>query len=56
MKLIPTKEALEIISFGLFSIQDTAAGIKASLTDKVEAKAAAGAEKKIEMQKLLDTN
>ena len=55
MKLIPTKEALEIISFGLFSIQDTAAGIKASLTDKVEAKAAAGAEKKIEMQKLLDT-
>ena len=55
MKLIPTKEALEIISFGLFSIQDTAAGIKASLTDKVEAKAAAGAEQKIEMQKLLDT-
>ena len=55
MKLIPTKEALEIISFGLFSIQDTAAGIKASLTDKVEAKAAAGAEQKIQMQKLLDT-
>jgi len=55
MKLIPTKEAFEIFSYGLFSIQDTAAGIKASLTDKVEAKAAAGADQKIEMQKLLDT-
>jgi len=55
MKLIPAKEAFEIFSYGLFSIQDTAAGIKASLTDKVEAKAAAGAEQKIEMQKLLDT-
>ena len=55
MKLIPTKEAFEIFSFGLFSIEETAAGIKSSLTNKVEAKAAAGAEKKIEMQKLLDT-
>ena len=55
MDLIPTKEAFEIFSFGLFSIQDTAAGIKASLSDRVDAKVAAGADKKIEMKKLLDT-
>ena len=51
MDLIPTKEAFEIFSFGLFSIQDTAAGIKASMSDSVDAKVAAGADNKIEMKK-----